>query len=421
MLKAKDGVKVAYATRNTHSLLPPARVSQASKAASADEASLQLAIEDWEAAAAEISDELSAVLRYGIGRPRLLNLVATLRKEAQKAHAEVEFTRSATDDERALETMGAADIALREAKLADGLFSIALGSLHDSSDDVRGDGEADIEFGTHSPWASRLEGARVRFAAPSAKRALSAVLEPGPGKSEPTMTVRDGAMIVHADSSARAFTEDGRPIGPDGRPAERGVPLDDWALRRAQKDSLGPAARVCSSPSSRATAVASPLLAPSVAPTSTELPFKDVIDDETRAKGRAVRPARKAAKAQERAAQTAAAAAAAQRDREESRTAAAALTALRAEEAKDAEAERARAKLEVKRADRVAVKLQVKTKLKEENTAQRRAEKKRRRQKRRQSLRGFSPSLFLRLPLNLDFFRARRRRNFWTLVPARLS
>ena len=299
--------------------------------------------------------------------------------------------------------MGAADIALREAKLADGLFSIALGSLHNSGDDVQGDGEADIEFGTHSPWASRLEGAWVRFAAPSAKRALSAVLEPGPGKSEPTMTVRDGAMIVHADSSARAFTEDGRPIGPDGRPAERGVPLDDWALRRAQKDSLGPAARVCSSPSSRATAVASPLLAPLVAPASTELPFKDVIDDETRAKGRAVRPARKAAKAQERAAQTAAAAAA-QRDREESHTAAAALTALRAEEAKDAEAERARAKLEVKRADRVAVKLQVKTKLKEEKTAQRRAASKAKKAKKTAKSARLQPIAVLEATAESGFF-----------------
>ena len=88
VLKAKDGVKVAYVTRNKLSPLPPACVSQVSLAASADEASLQLAIEDWEAAAAAISDELSAVLRYGIGRSRLLDLVATLRKEAQKAHAE---------------------------------------------------------------------------------------------------------------------------------------------------------------------------------------------------------------------------------------------------------------------------------------------------------------------------------------------
>ena len=154
------------------------------------------------------------------------------------------------------------------------------------------------------------------------------MLEPGPGKSEPMMTVRDGAMVVHADSSARVFTADGRPIGPDGRPTERGVPLDDWALRRAQKDSLGPAARVCSSPSSRPTAVDSLLLAPLVAPVSTELPFEDVIDAEARAKGRAERLARKAAEAKERADQTAAAAALAQSGREEARVAASALTAL---------------------------------------------------------------------------------------------
>ena len=102
VMQANARVKVAYATQNSLSLLPPARVCQASNAARAAEASLQLAIEDWEAAAAALSGGLSTVLRYGIGRPRLLDLVATLRKEAQKAHAEVEFTRSAAV-ERALD------------------------------------------------------------------------------------------------------------------------------------------------------------------------------------------------------------------------------------------------------------------------------------------------------------------------------
>jgi len=205
---------------------------------------------------------------------------------------------------------------MREATMADGLFSIALRALLELGADVD-EGELDIQFGTHSTWASRLEGARVKPAAPSSKRALSAVLEPGPGKSEPTMAVCDGDMVVHADASSRAFTGDGRPIGPDGRPAVRGVPLDDWALRRARKASLGPAARVCSAPSSRPSAVSSLPLAPLVPPVSTELLVEDVVDAETRAKGRAARPARKAAKAMERAAQTAAAAMA-QRARDDS-------------------------------------------------------------------------------------------------------
>jgi hypothetical protein len=90
---------------------------------------------------------------------------------------------------------------MREATMADGLFSIALCALLDSGADVD-EGELDMQFGTHSTWAGKLEGARVKPAAPSAKRALSAVLEPGPGKSEPTMAVCDGDMVVHA---ARRF------------------------------------------------------------------------------------------------------------------------------------------------------------------------------------------------------------------------
>ena len=91
--------------------------------------------------------------------------------------------------ERALEEWGTAEIEMREATMADGLFSIALRALLELGADVD-EGELDIQFGTHSTWASRLEGARVKPAAPSAKRALSAVLEPGPGKSEPTIRRR---------------------------------------------------------------------------------------------------------------------------------------------------------------------------------------------------------------------------------------
>jgi hypothetical protein len=114
------------------------------------------------------------------------------------------------------------------------------------------------------------------------------------------------------------------------------------------------------------------LLAPLVAPVSTELPFEDVIDAEARAKGRAERLARKAAKAKERADQTVAAALA-QRGREEARAAASALTALQAQEVDDAAAERARAKLVAKRSLRTATKLQEKTALKDEKTARRQA------------------------------------------------
>ena len=208
--------------------------------------------------------------------------------------------------------------------------------------------------------------------APSAKRALSALLEPGPGKSEPTMTGCDEDMVVHADASSRVFTGDGRPVGPDGRPAVRGVPLDDWALRRAHKASLGPAARVCLAPSLRPPpAVRSTRLAPLVAPVPTELLIKDVIDAETRAKGRAERPARKAAKAQERAAQKSAAAAA-QRTRAATRAADAALTALRAQAVDDAAAERARLRLEARRIERAETKLKEEADRAEQTMAKRR-------------------------------------------------
>ena len=103
---------------------------------------------------------------------------------------------------------------------------------------------------------------------------------------------------------------------------------------------------------------------------SSELLVEDVIDAETRAKGRAERPARKAAKAQERAAQTAAAAAA-QRTSAETRTAAAALTALRAQEVEDAAAERARTKLEAQRSERAETKLKKKVERTETAVAKR--------------------------------------------------
>ena len=169
----------AQAVLKTKSVVLQCRVCEASNAARADEASLQVAIEGWEAAANELSSGLSAVLRYGIGRSRLLDLVATLGVEKRRARAEADSTSSAVI-ERALELLGTTDIAMREATIAEDLFDIALRALLDSGADVD-EGEADIQFGSHSPWASRLEGARVGRAAPVAKRALSAVLEPGPG------------------------------------------------------------------------------------------------------------------------------------------------------------------------------------------------------------------------------------------------
>jgi len=107
-------------------------------------------------------------------------------------------------------------------------------------------------------------------------------------------------------------------------------------------------------------------------PVSTELLVEDVIDAETRAKGRAERPARKAAKAQERSALTAAAAAA-QRTREETRAAAAALTALRVQAVEDATAVRARTKLEAQRFERAETKLKKKAARTEKMVAKQRA------------------------------------------------
>ena len=192
VLKAKAEVQAASAMRIKLFVLPIAgrarrlasavqlrervRVFDTATAASAAEASLRAAIEGWEAAAAELRRGLSTVLDYGIGRPRLLDLVATLGEAARRARAEADWT-SSTAIERALEEWGTAEIEMREATMADGLFSIALRALLESGADVD-EGELDIQFGTHSTWASRLEGARVKPAAPSAKRALSLCSSP---------------------------------------------------------------------------------------------------------------------------------------------------------------------------------------------------------------------------------------------------
>jgi hypothetical protein len=99
VLKAKAELKAASAMRIKLFVLPIAgrarrlasaghlrervRVFDTATAASAAEASLRAAIEGWEAAAAELRRGLSTVLDYGIGRPRLLDLVATLGEAAR--------------------------------------------------------------------------------------------------------------------------------------------------------------------------------------------------------------------------------------------------------------------------------------------------------------------------------------------------
>ena len=78
--------------------------------------------------------------------------MATLGVEKRRARAEADSTSSAVI-ERALELLGTADIAMREATMAEDLFDIELRALLDSGADVD-EGEADIQFGSHSTWAS---------------------------------------------------------------------------------------------------------------------------------------------------------------------------------------------------------------------------------------------------------------------------
>ena len=168
VLKAKAEVQAASALRTKLFVSPIAgrarrlasavrlteqvRVHSTTKAASVAEASLRVAVEGWVAAAAELGRGLSSVLRYGIDRQRLLDLVATLGVEKRRARAEADSTSSAVI-ERALELLGTADIAMREATMAEDLFDIALRALLDSGADVD-EGEADIQFGSHSTHES---------------------------------------------------------------------------------------------------------------------------------------------------------------------------------------------------------------------------------------------------------------------------
>jgi hypothetical protein len=92
--------------------------------------------------------------------------------------------------------------------------------------------ETVLTFGT----GTDEEYKRDRSHTPPSFRALA--VRGGPRPARQTMEVRGGELYLHGDDSGRGFTDDGRPLGPDGYEVQRTVPLNDWELRRRQRESI---------------------------------------------------------------------------------------------------------------------------------------------------------------------------------------